>query len=94
MMKEEMQSKLDFYLEVFQEVKQRVNNDQVATAIVQELAKDARMVQQRNQDAGQTDSATSMQIEYLKKLGVTIPMGLSKQEASGLIDSALAREDY
>ena len=93
MMKEEMQNKLDFYLEAFQAAKRHVNNDQVAAIIVQELAKDARMVQQRNHEPSQTESATSKQIEYLKKLGVTIPIGLTKQGASGLIDTALARED-
>lgn len=95
MMKEEMQGKLDFYLEAFQAAKQRVNSDQVASVIVQELAKDARMAQQRAHESGQSESATSKQVEYLKKLGVTIPVGLTKQAASGMIDSALAREnDY
>lgn len=71
----------------------RVNDDHVASVIVQELAKDARMSKPRPASGGQNGPATDKQLEYLRNLGVTIPAGLTKQEASSMIDAALAKQD-
>ena len=43
------------------------------------------------EDAEEKESATPKQLDYLKKLGVQAKEGLSKQEASALIDKALGK---
>jgi hypothetical protein len=93
----EMQSKWTAYVQAFEQVRQRAGDDQVAMAIVSEVAKDARAAQIRaeRQASRATDSngeasegATVRQIAYLKTLGVRLPDKLTKQEASALIDEA------
>lgn len=98
-----MQTKLDFYLDAYGAARDRVGDDLVAVAVMQEIAKDRRMVrisQERNgsygngngnghDDNGSGDGpATKKQINYLKRLNVEFPEGISKKEASALIDEA------
>ena len=44
----------------------------------------------RHSNGNGDDLATEKQIGFLKKLGVTVPAGVSKREASRLIDEAQA----
>ena len=91
-----IQSKLDSYIEIYDEVKARTRDEQAAVAILQELNKDARTEKIQNGRAnGNGDGsspATEKQIGYLKKLGVEAPTSLTKREASALIDETLAKE--
>lgn len=93
----EMQTKLTGYVQAFEQIKQRVGDDQVAMAIVSEVAKDTRAANIRaerqanrttDSNADASESATVRQIAYLKTLGVRVPDKLTKQEASALIDEA------
>lgn len=89
----EIQGKLSFYVDAFEEAKRQVGDAHVAAVLVQELAKDARMNQiQKDRQSFNEGAATNKQIEYLRKLGVQIPLGLNKKEASEMIDGALAEE--
>jgi hypothetical protein len=73
-----------------------VADERLATILLQEIAKDLRMDridESRNGNAkgnGQVNArevpATEKQIAYLKSLGVKLRGGLSKKEASRLID--------
>ena len=81
------------YVELFEEVKGRVGDDQVALGILQEIGKDGRVekmcargVSASIRDANGEQPATSKQIGYLKSLGVGVPTGLTKQGPSELID--------
>ena len=88
----DIQNKLTFYIEAFEEARQRVGDDQVASVIVQEIAKDLRMTHlQKDRANAEMQYATMKQIEYLKNLGVQIPNGLTRKEASTLIDEARAQ---
>jgi len=93
----EMQTKLTGYVQAFEQVRQRVGDDQVAMAIVSEIAKDTRAANIRAErqanrasdpDGDANEPATVRQISYLKTLGVRMPDKLTKQEASAMIDQA------
>ena len=87
------QTQVDGYLQTLENIRRRVGDDHLAIAVLQEVAKDSRMEQIRAERAGNnSEPATEGQIQFLKKLGVSIPGHLSKQEASALIDEARAKE--
>ncbi len=78
---------------LYQQILQETNSEPVALVILQELGKTRRAAminkaesivppQERADDA----ATTAKQIAYLKSLGVKPKQGLSKQEASALID--------
>ena len=67
--------------------------------ILQEIGKDGRVEKMRgvsdvtvaSLDSNGEQLATSKQLGFLKRLGVKVPPGLSKLEASRLIDEAQAK---
>jgi len=90
MEKEEIQKRLNLYLEALEEARKRVGDEQVAIAIIHEVAKDVRMERMRmEREASNGQPATPKQLEYLKSLGVSAPEGVTKKEASRMIDEAL-----
>ena len=89
------------YLTLLGKIKARTGDDRTALTILQEVSKDMRMAQVREErengyghGSNQSDDAeaTERQCAYLRRLGVEIPEGLTKKEASALIDEALAKE--
>lgn len=86
------------YVVLFENVKSRVGSDDVALAIVEQVSKDAR-VERMNAGNGNSHTsrassgvlgdqpATAKQLGYLTKLGVDFGEGLTKQQASNLIDA-------
>ena len=76
------------YFKVFEQLRQRVADDRLAGVILQEIAKDLRMdrIEQGRNSNGKDAPATTKQIAYLKSLGVKAQAGISKREASQLID--------
>ena len=94
-MDEQIETKLNNYISLFDVIKERTGNDETARVILQELGKDSRMGKIRDERNGSgPEPATDSQKRYLKKLGVDVPDALTKKEASALIDSALAKKDY
>jgi hypothetical protein len=80
------------YLTLFAAISEKINNDAVAIAILQELSKDRRSQQmqgERTEKDGRP--ATAKQKDYLRKLGIGFPENISKAEASALIDEGLAK---
>jgi len=81
------------YIELFESIQQKLpeakDKEGIALAIMQELAKDRRMEEIKANGNG-TKSATPKQMAYLKKLGIKPVEGMTKQEASKLIDEAVA----
>lgn len=76
-------------------MKARVGNEEVAVVLVQEIGKDGRVERMRfgpsvnaytRLDANGDQPATGKQIGFLKRLGVEISQGLTKEHASALID--------
>ena len=91
----EMGSKLENYIEAFENLKNRVGSADVALALTQEIGKDGRVERMRgngNSRATSSVAATPKQLGLLKHLGVSVPAGLTKAGASVLIDEARANE--
>ena len=94
------EDRLSHYLSLYREVHAKVGDDQIAIALVHELAKDARMAQiqaeRRNasfesdarREARMQEPATTRQLALLRALNVTVERNLTKLEASKLIDEA------
>ena len=84
------------YVELFEEVKARVGSDEVALAIVEQVGKDNRVERMQSGNGSRNangvrngdQSAPEKQIGYLKKLGVEVSAGLTKKQASELIDES------
>ena len=81
---------LDSYINLYEEIKSKVQDEQLAATILKEIAKDKRMMEIAAKNNGNNNKATDKQIGYLKRLGVKIEPGLTKQRASELIDEATA----
>lgn len=89
---------IDGYLHLFNEIMGRVNNSDVALAILHEVGKDGRL-QRLQADrmsvgsrSGSDTSATVKQKNYLRRLGISFDENISKSEASRLIDEAVEKE--
>jgi len=83
----DVKAKIDEYTSLLEQIKEKVNNENEAVAVLQEIGKDLRTVFiQTGQDTNNDSLATKKQIGYLKRLGVEIPEGLTKKDASRLID--------
>ena len=97
MMDHENFSRVAHYLKLFEEVKAKVDDDAVAMGILEQVGKDSRVekmsgLRNGNRQGTSTEfgeqTATEKQLGFLRRLGVEIPVGVSKREASRLIDEA------
>ena len=92
--------RIDDYLEVCERVKPVVKDAAIVAAVIEQIGKDSRcemMMNGRSNGNGYSNDngngeqgATEKQMGFLKKLGVTVPAGCSKRDASRLIDEAQA----
>ena len=93
-MEPNMQAKLDKYLELFEEVKQKTDDEILARTLMQEIAKDRRMEQIREErEMKNGEPATTKQLQFMKKLGIEIPPGVTKKQASTLIDEEVGTHE-
>ena len=93
-MKTNIQTKVDNYLEILNEIKAKVSDEGSAVRILSEVAKDVRMEQIREErESMNGEPATTKQLQYLKTLGVQVNPGLTKRQASRLIDNAAMGQD-
>ena len=89
----EMRNRMTEYVDLFKEARNKVGDDQIALAVLEQVGKDCR-VERMNSPArskassGGSSQATEKQVAFLKQLGVEAPAGVSKQGASELIDQA------
>lgn len=92
----EAKQTMDEYVELFGEIRNKVDSEEAAAAVLNQIGKEMRMRQMfaRRDDARRVSlsngdrPASEKQVEYLKRLGVTIPEGLTRKQASNLIDEA------
>lgn len=90
-MDENTKQEISNYLELLDEIKQGTEDENTAAVILAEIAKDRRIEQTRPERSFNGNApATENQIAYLQDLGVVIPEGLTRQQASKLIDNAKA----
>ena len=96
-MKFDMQSKLDEYLRLLEQIKQKTTDERTAVALLQEVSKDRRSAEIREEretkgsDNSNGQPATEKQKQYMKKLGIRFPGTVTKQEASMLLDEELGK---
>ena len=87
------QEKLDKYLELLNKIKEKVKNEQTAGILLSEIAKDKRREQVNQKGVFNGNApATEKQKAYLNNLGAAVPEGLTRQQASTLIDNAKAEQ--
>jgi hypothetical protein len=93
----DMQNKLSEYIQLFEKVRAKVNDDNLAMQIVEQVGKDMRVEQMRGGRTAERASsenapATERQLGLLRRLGVPVSTyaHLSKARASELIDEAQA----
>ena len=92
-MNSDVMAKVENYLDLFKEILEKTSDDRVALTILQEVAKDRRMDQMREErEVRNNGPATRRQVGYLNVLGVEMTPGLTKRQASRLIDEAVAKE--
>ena len=93
----DMQSKLEEYLKLLEQIKQRTTDERTAVSLLQEVSKDRRSAEIReeretkNGDATESQPATEKQKQFMKKLGIKFPATVTKQEASLMIDEERGR---
>ena len=97
-MKFDMQSKLDEYLRLLEQIKQKTGDERTAVSLLQELSRDRRSAEireereSRNSDNNNSSiPATDKQKQFMKKLGIKFPEAVTKQEASLMIDEELGK---
>jgi len=96
-MKFDMQSKLDEYLRLLEQIKQKTQDERTAVALLQEVSKDRRSAEIREEretkkdDTQDSQPATEKQKQFMKKLGIKFPATVTKQEASLMIDEERGR---
>jgi len=93
-MDDKIQEKLSSYLEILKQISKNTGDERTAVSLLQEIMKDLRMEQIRQErgfnGANGDALATEKQISYLKSFGAVIPEGLTRQQASQLIDQCKA----
>jgi len=88
-MKTTVEARLEHYLDLLEEIKDKVGDELFALRILGEIAKDERMEQIREERNNRTEPATTRQLQFMKRLGIEVPPGCTKAEASRLIDEEL-----
>ena len=78
------------YMDAYSEILARVQDKDVALAILSEVAKDRRTAEINGKNGA--EKATQSQLEYLEDLGGEVKSGLTKAEASRLIEKAKTRK--
>lgn len=87
-----MRKWLDAYIELFDAISEKTEQEISAIAILQEISKDRRAQQihsERMEKNG--DPATAKQKGFMRRLGLEFPEDITKAEASALIDEERAR---
>ena len=93
-MDKDTKQRLDSYLELLDEISEKTSDENVAVALLHEIAKDRRSEQIRQERGFANDeAATDNQKNYMKDLGIEFPKNVSKQEASVLINEELGKAD-
>ena len=72
----EMCNRMTEYVDLFEEVRGKVGDDQIAIALVEQVGKDSRVEQMHSNGgvstANDPTAATPKQIAFLKRLGVEV----------------------
>ena len=92
-MENDIQQRLDGYLDLMNVIKEKTGDDRAALVLLQEIARDRRSEQIREErEKRNGEPATDKQKKFMKKLGIDFPDTVTKKEASILIDEELGKE--
>ncbi len=93
-MDEYTKQRLEGYLGLLEEISEKTSDENVAVALLHEIAKDRRSEKIRQERGfAEEKGATDKQKGFMKKLGIKFPKEVSKAEASALIDQELGKLD-
>ena len=82
--------RLENYVELYDEIREKTESDEAAVAIFQEMGKDKRSNRIREERSSvQHKPATEKQKRLMRKLGMNFPDGLTTKEASELLRQEL-----
>lgn len=85
---------IEYVVQLYDGIRELVSSDEVALGVLAEVCKGLRMQAIQAERSGHNGSAaTEKQLEFLKDLGVKPKLGLTKEEATRLIDEALDKRD-
>lgn len=90
-MDENIKARLDAYVEIFENLKEKTKNSNEALVLLTEAAKDSRMEKVKQRQANNGSPATDRQKKFMKNLGIDFPENVTKREASALIDEELGK---
>jgi hypothetical protein len=91
-MDKNIQVKLNSYLGLLDEIKSKISDDRTAVSLLQEISKDRRMDEIREErESRNREPATEKQKKFMESLGIKYPKNVTKQEASVLIDEELGK---
>ena len=85
-----MLAKAEKYLDLFEEIRKRTGDAGLAETILVEAARDRRIEQMKEERAiRNSEPATVRQLQFLESLRVDHEPGITKRQASMLIDEAV-----
>ena len=88
-MDKETKERLNAYLELLDDIKEKTDDDGTAVALLHEICKDRRMSLIKQEKA--EEFATEKQKKFMEQLSIKYPRDISKKEASVLINEELGR---
>ena len=85
-------ARVQYYLELLNEITNYISDPQIAVQILKEIAKDRRMSELHSVRDGNSDEEPAG-LHYLKRLGVNVGLGLTRAEALRKIDAIMSESD-
>jgi len=86
--------KLESYIELYDEIREKTDSDSAAVAILQEMGKDQRSNRIREEKATVGyKPATEKQKRFMERLGISFPAEITSKEASVLLREELKTLD-
>lgn len=90
----DIKSRLNEYIELYDEIAEKTDCADAAIAVMHELSKDRRASDMRYEKrAKSSDAATSKQKELMKELNIDFDEGITKKQASKLITEELSKNE-
>jgi hypothetical protein len=91
-METDTKERLNSYLELLEEISEKTSDERTALSLLQEISKDRRMEQIREEKRdNNNDAVTIKQKRFMKKLGIDCPKEITRKDASVLINEELEK---
>jgi len=91
-MDSDTKKRLSKYIELFEEIFKKIENESVAVTLLTEISKDRRSEQMKNErQTKNSDAVTFKQKKCMQNLGIEYPENITRKEASVLIQEEIER---